>query len=207
MTTHGLFHMSHDANRDAYVLVQGDQSVMDGSSTDLRRARALDDGKGVLFVRRAGRSYVIRDAATLARFKAVYAETSRLGEAQGKLGEQQGALGERQGRIGGRMGEIGGRLGELAVREAQLALAGGNDAASRKAIEDARRATEKARAEMEDPAMQSEMAELARQQAKLGQQQAVLGKQQAEASARAQREADILIKQTIQSGLAQPIDG
>ncbi|WP_337053046.1 M56 family metallopeptidase [Pseudoxanthomonas sp. USHLN014] len=206
-STRGLFHQSHDASRDAYVLVQGNESTMSGSSEDLRRARALDDGKGVLFVRRAGKSYVIRDAATLSRFKAVYAETSRIGEAQGKLGEQQGALGERQGSIGGRMGEIGSRLGDLAVREAQLSVAGGDSAAARKAIEDAHRATEKARAEMEDPAMQREMAELSRQQEALGQQQAVLGKQQAAASARAQREAELIINQTLQRGLAQPIDG
>lgn len=199
---------------DGYVLLQGDESVMVGSMADLRRAQQLDDGKGVLLVRRDGSRYVIRDAATLARVKALYAETTRIGKAQGDLGERQGDLGEQQGRIGERMGEMGARIGEMAAREAELAahqadlaVAGLDDQVTKKAMEDARRATEKVRAEMDSPAMRAQIEALAKQQALLGQQQAKLGEQQAAASERAQREADALIKQAIQNGLAQRIDG
>jgi hypothetical protein len=199
--------MSNDNGGDAYVLLQGDESVMVGSLADLRQAQQLDDGKGVLLVRRDGSRYVIRDASTLSRVKALYAETTRIGKAQGELGERQGALGEQQGRIGERMGEIGARIGELAAREAELALAGLDEKVTQKALEDARRATEKVRAEMDSPAMRAQLEALAKQQEALGRQQAELGGQQAAASARAQREADALIKQAIKSGLAQRIDG
>jgi len=209
-TTQGVIHLSEDASRNAYVLTQGNnQYLMSGSVADLHQAQRLDDGNGVLWLRRDGKAYVVRDAATLARFRQLYAETTRLGEAQGKLGDQQGKLGERQGEIGARMGEIGARIGALAAQQAQLALAaaGEGDAAAGEAAAAARREVEKARAEMEQPAMREEMRQLARQQTELGRQQAELGKQQAAASARAQREADALIRQAIGDGIAKPVEG
>lgn len=208
LKTQGMIHLRSDSSRDAYVLLKGDYNVMDGSVADLHLARRLDDGNGVLWLRRGGNSYVVRDRALLSRFQQLYAETSRLGEAQGRLGEQQGALGQRQGEIGTRMGEIGSRIGALAAQQASLQLStSDNSETVRKAVEQARREAEQARAEMNDPAFREELKRLAQQQAELGRQQGELGKQQAAASMRARREADQLIEQAIRDGVAKPFKG
>jgi beta-lactamase regulating signal transducer with metallopeptidase domain len=208
ISTQGVVHLSDDQTRNAYVLLQGDHNVMNGSIEDLRAAQRLDDGKGVLWLRRDGKAYVVRDAATLSRLQQLHAESVRLGDMQGRLGDQQGALGERQGEIGARMGEIGARLGALAAQQAQFALSSGEKtAAMRKALEEAQRKMEQTQREMDNPAMQAEMAKLAQQQAELGKQQAELGGQQAAASARADRETERLIQQAIREGVAKPING
>lgn len=210
VSTKGVIRLSQSPSSNGYVLLKNDRNVMNGSIADLQQARRLDDGNGVLLLRRDGRAYVVRDAGLLSRFEQAFAETTRLGEEQGRIGEHQGKLGERQGEIGERMGEIGARIGELAARQAELALAArtqGNDALMREQIETARREAEKVRAEMDRPAVREEMRELARQQAELGRQQAELGRQQADASVRAQREAERLIQQAIRDGLAQPVRG
>ncbi len=207
----GMVHISDDSSRDAYVLLKDGHNVMNGSLADLQQARQLDDGNGVLWLRHDGKRYVVRDAATLARFQQLHAETVRLGEAQGQLGEQQGKLGERQGEIGVRMGEAGARIGALAARQAELALAahaeGNNSKARQEAAEAARREAEKVRAQIDTPALREQMQQLARQQAQLGKQQAELGRRQAEASAHAQREAERMIQQAISNGIARPMGG
>ena len=210
VSTKGVIRLSKSPSSNGYVLLKDDRNVMNGSIADLQQARRLDDGNGVLLLRRDGHAYVVRDAGVLSRFEQAFAETTRLGEEQGRLGERQGKLGERQGEIGGRMGEMGARIGELAARQAELALAAhaqGNDAQRRERIEAARREAEKVRAEMDRPALREEMRELARRQSELGRQQAALGRQQAEASVRAQREAERLIQEAIRDGLAQPVRG
>lgn len=208
LRTQGVIHLSSNQNADGYVLIKGNHNVMNGSVADLREAKQLDDGKGVLLVRRDGKRYVVRDAATLSRFQQLYAESVRLGDAQGRLGDRQGALGDRQGQIGERMGEIGARIGELASEQAELALSSGErTAAQRRASEEARRKLEQAREEMENPAMRAEMESLAAQQRELGKQQAELGRQQAAASAKANRDAEQMIREAISSGIAQPLGG
>jgi len=208
ISTRGVIHLSDDHNADGYVLVRGNHNVMNGSVARLREAQRLDKGNGVLLVHRDGKRYVVHDAGTLARFEQLYAETERLGDAQGRLGDQQGQLGDMQGAIGERMGEIGARIGELASKQAELALSGGERTeAHRRASEQARREMERARQEMDNPKMRAEMQRLASQQAALGRQQAELGRQQAAASAKANRDAEQMIQQAISSGIAQPIDG
>jgi len=208
LRTQGVIHLSSNQNADGYVLIRGNHNVMNGSVADLREAKQLDDGKGVLLVRRDGKRYVVRDAATLSRFEQLHAETVRLADAQGRLGDRQGALGDRQGQIGERMGEIGARIGELASEQAQLALSSGErTGAQRRASEEARRKLDQAREEMQNPAMRAEMESLAAQQVALGKQQAELGRQQAAASARANRDAEQLIREAISSGVAQPLGG
>jgi len=208
LRTQGVIHLSSDQNADGYVLIKGDHNVMNGSVADLREAKKLDDGKGLLLVRRDGKRYVVRDAATLSRFEQLHAETVRLADAQGRLGDRQGQLGDRQGQIGERMGEIGERIGELASEQAELALSSGErSAAQRRAYEEARRKLEQARQEMENPAMRAEMESLAAQQRELGKQQAELGRQQAAASAKANRDAEQMIREAISSGIARPLGG
>ncbi|MCL7715872.1 M56 family metallopeptidase [Stenotrophomonas mori] len=210
LSVEGRLRLSQSPGEDGYVLLMKEHSIMNGSTADLEQARRLDDGKGVLLLRRGGRAYVVRDAGVLTRFQQAFVESTRLGKEQGRLGERQGRLGERQGAIGTRMGEVGERIGALAARQAEQALAAqadGDHEAMRRAADAARREAEKLRAELGTPAVRAEMQDLARQQAELGRQQAQLGRRQVEASARAQREAEQLIQQALRDGLAQAVDG
>lgn len=205
--THGSLRLGHD-NRDAFVLVKDGHNVMNGSAQDLKAARSLDDGKGVLWVRHEGREYVVRDAATLARFHDLHAETMRLGQAQGRLGDQQGKLGERQGELGGRLGEMGERMAALAAEHARQARAhAGDSEAARKAREQAELKVRNAQRELETSGVHQEMERLAARQTELAKQQAELGRKQAAASERARREARQLIEQSIRNGIARPTHG
>lgn len=115
LRTRGAFSISDTRGGDAYVLIEGDDVTMAGDSDDIRTAQRLQQGNApVLWVRKNGKQYVVRDAATVQRMKAAHAPVQALGEQQGKLGEQQGALGERQGELGSRQGELGVKMSEIA---------------------------------------------------------------------------------------------
>ena len=200
---HGRIRLLDDGAADAFVLLKGGRSLMHAASTDLGRVRQLDDGNGVLWIRRDGRQYVVRDAATLARFEQLYADTVRLGHEQGRLGDLQGELGEQQADIGARMGEMGARIARLAAQKAQAVATSGTTAA----VEQAGRQLEQARAQMDDPVLTAQTRALAQRQAALARQQAALGRQQADTNTRAEREATRLIEQAIRERVAMPLRG
>jgi hypothetical protein len=122
-----------------------------------------------------GRSYLVRDAATVAEAKRIVQPMHELGKKQGKLGARQGAIGARQGRYGAEQGRLGARQGVLGARLAALSLRstrGGRESASTRA--------ERRRIEDEMEELSREIEELGRRHDPLGDEQAVLGKQQAE---------------------------
>lgn len=151
-------------------------------------------GEELLWLRKGNARYVVRDPATLQRFRAVYAETTRLGEAQGALGERQGRLGEQQGALGERQGELGMRMAELAAEQARHARTG-----------TPLRGDQMAALQAQQSGLGEKMAELGKRQAALGREQSALGEQQSAAAIRAEREASKLIEQTIANGLAQAV--
>lgn len=187
IATRGVLTLSSNSDQ-AYVLLQGNNSMVNGSMVDIAEARRQQrNGEELLWFRKGKASYVIRDPAALARFHAAFAETSALADAQGKLGERQGALGEQQGRIGERQGAIGLRQADLVAGKAQpqrqAALA------------------EQARSLAESQAA------LAGKQAELASQQAALATKQAAASARTAREVKKLIDEAMAKGIALPTKG
>ena len=122
---HGRLSLSGTSADEAYVrILDRQKAVMDGSLDDLEDARRASAGGQVLWVRRGDARYVIRDAATLARFDAIQEPVRRLAEQQGDLGERQGKLGEQMGRMGREQGELGRRDAERALEQARRALAG-----------------------------------------------------------------------------------
>ena len=107
LTTRGTLTLSSSSDQ-AYVLLQGNNSLMNGSMVDIAEARRQQrNGEQLLWFRNGRASYVVRDPAALARFHSAFDETSALADAQGKLGDRQGVLGEQQGKLGERQGEIG----------------------------------------------------------------------------------------------------
>ena len=188
-----------DSERDgnAYVLIEGTDITMAGHSSDIATARKLQQGSApLLWVRQDHKQYVVRDAATLQRFKAAHAPMAALGAQQGKLGEQQGALGERQGALGEKQGELGVRMGAIATEQAEAAMRGGE---ARQAALD--RKMEALAREQDALAKQQDV--LARQQDPLARQQEALARRQEAAVVQMQRDVDRLLGDAIRSGKAQ----
>lgn len=171
------------ADGDSYILMTAGENgsmMMHGSTIDLRRARELRTGtEPLLFFRRAGKAYVVRDAATLEKAEAIFKPQSELGRKQGALGRQQGALGRQQG--------------ELGRQQAQLA---------------SRRVSERDRSDELDR-QQEELGrrqhELGEQQRVLGEQQSKLGKEQERLGREAQVRFRALVDEAIGKGLTREI--
>jgi beta-lactamase regulating signal transducer with metallopeptidase domain len=195
----GIWSIGDSRGGDAYVLIDGDDVSMAGHSEDIRTAQRLQQGNApVLWVRKNGKQYVVRDAATVQQMKAAHAPVQALGEQQGKLGEQQGALGERQGELGAKQGELGVRMSEIATGQAAAALRGED---TRDAAHDRRM---KALAD-EQEALARQQEALARQQEPLARQQEALARKQVAASDKMQRDVDRLLGEAIRSGKAQQL--
>ena len=156
---------------------------MNGSTDDLRRARALRAGlEGLLYVRQDGAAYVIRDAATLRRAEAIFAPQQAMGARQAELGSRQAELGSRQAALGAQQARIG----------AQQAAASPG-----KAEQLGRRQDELGR----------QQDELGRQQDALGRQQDALGREQDRLGREARSRSRVLVADAIRDGLAQRVDG
>lgn len=195
----GIWSIGDSRGGDAYVLIDGDDVSMAGHSEDIRTAQRLQQGNApVLWVRKNGKQYVVRDAATVQQMKAAHAPVQALGEQQGKLGEQQGALGERQGELGAKQGELGVRMSEIATGQAAAALRGED---TRDAAHDRRM---KALADQQE-ALARQQEALARQQEPLARQQEALARKQVAASDKMQRDVDRLLGEAIRSGKAQQL--
>ena len=175
-------------NDQAYVLLQGNHTLMNGSMADMASARRQQrNGEALLWFRNGGTSYVVRDPAALARFRSAFEETSALAEAQGKLGDRQGKLGEQQGKLGERQGEIGMQQAGLAAGKAQ--------------------AERRAALAAQQRGMAEQAQFLAERQTELAREQAAFGKKQAAASERTAREVKQLIDEALAKGFAQQTKG
>jgi hypothetical protein len=166
---------------ESFILLRsGDDSVMmRGSLSDLRKAGELrSGGEPLLFVRRSGRSYVIRDAAVLRQAEAIVKPQAELGARQGELGARQGALGARQG-------ELGSRQAALALRHV-----------SGKPSEDDARTQE---------ALARQQEALGRQQEALGAEQERLGRQQERLGREAEVKMRALVDDALRRGIAREV--
>lgn len=171
------------AASDSYILMRAGENaslMMHGSTDDLRRARALrTGGEPLLYVRRDGKAYLIRDAATLRQADAIFAP-------QQALGRQQAALGSRQAGLGSRQAALGGRQAELSSRQV---------AARRPSADFSREQEELGR----------QQAALGEQQRALGEQQARLGEEQARLARAAQAKFRALVDASLRRGVAREI--
>jgi bla regulator protein BlaR1 len=206
---------SDDEDQEPILFVHGDSTeVMGGSWDSMDRVKALRGKLGagdLLWFRRGGKEYTVRDASTLKKVAEFLAPQEELGRQQGELGGRQGALGAQQGELGAQQGKLGAKQGELGAEQARLA-----QEESRRALEgedrDGRAERERAHLEreMEELGKQQEelgrrQEELGRQQEALGQQQERLGKLQEEAAHKARAQLRTLIDQALASGTAQEV--
>ncbi|PBJ82469.1 hypothetical protein CMZ84_09875 [Lysobacteraceae bacterium NML93-0399] len=187
----GTFTLADTPGAESYVLLDDSHSIALSSSDELRQARAAQDGTTpMLWLRRGDTRYIVRDADTIARFRAAFDDVVRLGEQQGALGARQGSLGGEQGTLGARQGEVGGRIARFALE----AMGGGDDAARDAAL---------AALQAESQRLGAQMNTLARQQSLLAGEQGALARQQTAAQARAARQARSIVDEVIANGRAQ----
>ena len=171
------------ADGDSYILMNAGENgsmTMHGSGSDLRRARELRTGtEPLLYIRRGGKAYVVRDAALLQQAQAIF-------KPQQELGRKQAALGARQAALGTRQAELGAKQAELASR--QVASRGGSEDYAHQQGELGR-----------------QQGALGEQQGALGQEQGKLGEQQARLGREAQAKFRVLVDDAIRRGLAREI--
>lgn len=224
----------HDDDGHGFALIDGDSVTINGSDRDAEAVQKLrKSGEPLLWFRRGGQSWVIRDHNFVQRAEAIYAPVTALAKQQGKLGGEQGALGAQQGALGSRQGVLGGQQGQFGAREGALATQQAHIASriaeldsqsaasnNSQSTADERRtlAAESAKIDAEREALHAQQATFEKQQAALGDQQAALGKQQAalgkqqealgeqqrEASAKASQQMDQLLADALAKGMAQP---
>ncbi len=229
---HGHIHLHDDDDGDAYIFATNNgQMMMSGSSRDLERVKLLrEGGKDLLWVRRDGTEYVIRDPETLQQVRASFEMPRELGEQQAALGQKQAALGEQQAAIGQKQAEIGHQQAQLGVKQAELAreqadlavlharMAAARDEAEQerleKELEPKEEALDKKRdalsAQME--ALSEKMEALSEQMEPLSEKQEDLGDEQQELGAKmrrvvrdAERKLSSLVDEAVRKGIAQPV--
>lgn len=178
-----------NSERGAWVFVEGEARTMSGSSGDAERALAARRGdEPLLYVRRGGDAWVVRDPALLAEAKSILEPVLELGRQQGELGGRQGALGgeqgglgERQGALGAEQGKLGSEQGRLSAELARLSAELADvEARRRQAAESERPALAARRQEIRErmDGLEERIAALGRQQRELGERQRALGAEQ-----------------------------
>ncbi len=118
----GNLHLATGAKDLNYVLLLDNHNAnMSGSFADIDRARSLRrGGERLLWIRRNGVEYVVRDATLINQALEVWHPVSQLGDAQGDLGGKQGALGTQQGVLGARQGAFGMQQGILGTKQGEI---------------------------------------------------------------------------------------
>lgn len=197
--THGQINLSRQRPAEAFVLMDGDDNLVDASVADLKQARRdAGNGERALWVRRGQARYLIRDPAVIGALARSQAEVAALGNAQAELGDRQSAFGEQMAKLS---------MQVTADVMADVDVAGIAQAAGRQATMDAaaeaNQAARQARTATARAVDAQQMARMAREQAELGREQARLAQQQSVASARAARQVRAAIDKALSSGKAE----
>ena len=162
-----------------------------------------------------GKSYIIRDEATVERAKRLFASQEALGHEQEELEKKQEALGQKQEELGKKMSEVRVKIPDLTVDLQKLTAkleeihASGtqgdlSEIQERLADLQSKIGEIQSRAGEEQGKIGEEMGELGRQQGELGEQQGELGRQQAECAERASAEMKRLFDDALARGIAKP---
>ena len=209
-----------------YTLVLGgkDGTISSGTFDDRRLELRHDGNERVLWFRRGGKAYEVRDSAAIEEAAAIVRPMTEIGRQQGEIGAKQGAIGAQQGVIGARQGEVGARQGAVGARQGELGARqgalGAREAqeltkAERELIDQERakidREMEELNAKMaaldkEMNAVATSMPDLSGEMNKLSEQMNVLSRKMTEASAKADAEMQALVDKLIKLGTAKPIN-
>jgi bla regulator protein blaR1 len=183
--------------QDAFTLFDGDYQIASGTTGDAVAAeRARKGHESMLWIRRGSDTYVVRDAATIAKIHALYAPMTTMSDRQAALGKKQAALGSRQAELGTQQAKIGSAQASIGQHEADLAARGHSPGADPSIA--------KSQAELDDKMrdFSDRQREFGMQQAELGRQQATLSQEERQVSDRIDRDMATLIDQVVKSNVA-----
>jgi beta-lactamase regulating signal transducer with metallopeptidase domain len=239
-STNGAYQtvIAGDDDDQQFTIVSGNSTVSvssdnfsistEGNSNVANSLRHSFPGDFIWFVR-DGKSYIIRDPATIKQAMDFFAPARELGRQQDELGKQQEALGAQQEALGAKQEALAGQMEKVRVKIPDMTAELEKLQADLKKLgadgtpEDLGRIQEKIgeiqerigelqakagekQSELGEKqgALGEEQGKLGEQQGKLGEQQGRLGEQQEEASRKAAREMKKLLDQALASGLAKP---
>jgi bla regulator protein BlaR1 len=204
-----------------FVIVtgHGDSLTMSGAQKDGMRVEELREkipGDFIWF-RREGKSYIIRDQATVDRAKRFWAPQEELGRKQEELGRQQEELGKQQEELGAKMEQVQIKVPDLTkeVEKLQAELKRLGSSATMEQVGDLQSAIGDLQGKIGEIQSQAgdqqgklgeEMGVLGEKQGKLGEQQGELGRQQEELAQEATRQMKQLLDEAIAKGTAQPLN-
>lgn len=198
----------------AYVLfLDNNVTIVNGSPRDYARGKAQrQTPTEVLFwFQRAGKEYVVRDAATLKKLADVFQPQLALGQQQAALDKQQARLSLDQESLNAQFEQLGVQQAEFGERMAQLA-------AEQVRIQEAGEDTSSVESEMqgleqEQMAFEGPQADLSRQQDEINQRQELFQRQQDELNRKQEKavqEAENKLKSLVaqalgKGGTAKPV--
>jgi beta-lactamase regulating signal transducer with metallopeptidase domain len=214
-----FYSYGNDNNEEQrFVIASGmsDSLTMSGTQEDgehVEELRKKIQGDFIWF-RHDGKSYVIRDQATVDRAKAFWAPQEELGKKQEELGKQQEALGKQQEELGSKMEQIHVEVPDMTkeIEKLQAELKKLNSSATVEQIGQIQSEIGDLQSKIGDIQSQAgdqqsklgdEMGVLGEKQGKLGEQQGELGRQQGELAHQASRQMKQLLDETIAKGTAQ----
>jgi beta-lactamase regulating signal transducer with metallopeptidase domain len=203
-----------------FVIVSGktDSLTMSGTTEDAEMVQELKKTiKGdFIWFERDGKSYVIRDQATIDRAKKLWAPQEELGKKQEALGDQQEALGKQQEELGAQMEKIQVKVPDMTAELDQLKakLQKLNSSATMEQVGEiqseigdlqSKIGELQSQAGEQQSKLGEQMGALGEKQGKLGEQQGELGRQQGELARQAAREMKRILDDAMAKGTAVPL--
>ena len=209
-----------DKEQNGLALIDGDNVDFRGSSQDLSSVKSLQKGSDpMLWFRRNGKAYVVRDSAYVERAQGAYAPVVEISKMQGQLAGKEGSLAGQDGGLAAREGGMAARQGSLDAERAQLesqrAVISGDSAEAarqRATIETQLSRLNQRTADInqdmahERSEISRERSALSRQRSELARQQSELAKRQKDVERKANEQLDKIIDESIAKGVAQPVN-
>jgi len=202
-----------------FVIVSGnsDSLTMSGSFGDgemVQELRKTIPGDFIWF-RRDGKSYIIRDQATIDRARKFWAPEEELGKKQQELGKQQEALGKQQEELSDKMQQIKVNVPDMtaALDKLKAELQQLNSSATMEQVGhiqseigelQSRIGNLQSQAGEQQSKLGEQMGALGEKQGKLGTQQGEMGRKQGEMAQQAYRQMKQLFEEAISKGIAKP---
>lgn len=192
---------------------------MSGSDEDLEHARKLRRNikEPFIWFERDEKSYVITDAAFIAKVKELFAPEDALGKQEDELGRQEDALGKQEDDLGKqednvkvKVPDISPDIDRVRAELDELRKEGGatQNELGRLQSELGRLQSQvggyQSRAGVQQSVIGRQQSDLGRQQAELGRKQAELGREESEISRNATRQLRGMFDDAITKGIAKP---
>ena len=208
----------YDGNLHFAVVSAGNDSFtisgMDGDGEHVQELKKTIPGDFIWF-RRDGKSYIIRDQATVQRAHAFWAPQAELGKQQEELGRQQEELGKQQEELSRKMEDVRVEVPDMTktMEELQAELKKlGSSATSEQIgqLQEKIGALQEKIGESQSKVgdLQSklgdQMGALGEKQGKLGELQGKLGERQGKLAEEASRKMKVLLDESLTKGTAQP---